>query len=87
MTKPWFDPDTGMLRLDEYVAAMPSFKKIIADEVITDDEIVGHAQHVTTLLKQLEAALPADVKLLATEALCELAVLYALQRTRLDASL
>ncbi len=82
MDKPWFDPKTGVLMLDEYIAEMPSFKKIMADNVVTDDEILTHASRVTELLRQLEAALPADVKPLATEALCELAVLYALHRLR-----
>jgi hypothetical protein len=80
MDKPWFDPHTGMLLLDEYVAEMPSFQKIMADEIITDSEIVEHGEKVTVLLKQLETALAPDVKRLVTEALCELAVLYALQR-------
>jgi len=80
MDKPWFDPKTGVLMLDEYVAEMPSFKKIMADNVVTDDEILSHANRVSELLHQMEAALPADVKPLATEALCELAVLYAINR-------
>jgi hypothetical protein len=80
MDKPWFDPNTGLLLLDEYVADMPSFKKIMADEIITDSEIIEHGEQVTVLLKQLDAVLAPDVKRLVTEALCELAVLYALQR-------
>jgi hypothetical protein len=80
MDKPWFDPNTGLLLLDEYVADMPSFKKIMADEIITDSEIIAHGEQVIMLLTQLEAVLTPDVKRLATEALCELAVLYALQR-------
>ncbi len=82
MDKPWFDPKTGILMLDEYVAEMPSFKKIMADNVVTDDEILTHADRVTELLHQLEGALPANVKPLATEAITELAVLYALHRLR-----
>jgi hypothetical protein len=84
MDKPWFDPNTDMVLFDEYVAEMPSFKRIIADEVITDGEVAEHAQKVTSLLKELEAALAPDLKRLATEALCELAVLYALQRKYME---
>jgi hypothetical protein len=82
MNKPWFDPQTEMLLLDEYVAAMPSYRKIMADAVVTDEELHGHAHRVMELLRQLEAALPAELKELATDALCELAVLYAVQRKR-----
>jgi hypothetical protein len=80
MDKPWFDPQTGMLLLDEYIADMPSFQKIMADDVITDREMADQGQKVVTLLQQLDAALAPDVRRLATDALCELAVLYALQR-------
>jgi hypothetical protein len=83
MTRPWFDPRTGLLLLDEYVLEMPSFKTVVADDVVTDQEVRGQAAKVTDLLKKLEAILPPDAKSLATDALCELAVLYALQR-RLD---
>jgi hypothetical protein len=78
--KPWFDPQTGLLLLDEYVAEMPSYQKIMADGVVSDEELTQEAQRVTTLLKQLEAALSPQVKALATEALCELAVLHSLQQ-------
>jgi hypothetical protein len=84
MDKPWFDPNTGFLMLDEYVADMPSFKKIMADEIITDSELTAQGEKVVSLFKQLEAALAPGVKPLATEALCELAVLYALQRKYLE---
>jgi hypothetical protein len=84
MDKPWFDPNSGLLLFDEYVADMPSFQKIMADEVITDSELTEHGQRVISLLKRLEAALAPDIKRLASEALCELAVLYALQRKYTD---
>lgn len=82
MDRPWFHPETGMLRLDEHVADMPSFQKIMADQVITDGELADQAQRVISLLKALEATLAPDAKRLATDALCELAVLYALQHKR-----
>ena len=78
--KPWFDPQTGFLLLDEYVAEMPSYKKIMAHGVVTDEELTEEARRVTALLKRLEAALPPEVKALATETLCELAVLHSLQQ-------
>lgn len=82
MDKPWFDEKTGLLKLDEYVAEMPSYKKILEDGVITDEEIVEHATTVTSLLKELDQQLPAQLKPTVTKALCELAVLFQLQRFR-----
>lgn len=78
MSKPWFDADTGVLLLDEYVMEMPTFKKIMADEVVTTEEMISQAQRVTSLLRELEGKLSAEDKELVTQALCELAVLHAL---------
>ena len=36
MDKPWFDPQTGTLLLDEYVVEMDSYRRIVEDETITD---------------------------------------------------
>ncbi len=79
MSKPWFD-ETGMLKLDEYVSEMPSFRRILADEVVSVQEYQEHAERTVALLRQLEAALPEEARGVATAALCELAVLYALDR-------
>jgi hypothetical protein len=80
MSRPWFDETTGILKLDEYVQEMPSFLKVLADGIVTDAELDDHARRVVALLRQLDARLPPDLQVLATETLCELAVLYALQR-------
>ena len=85
MNKPWFDPQTHVLLLDEYVTEMASYQQAVADEVITDEELTAQAHKVTALLQELEDALTPETKELATRALCELAVLSALQRKRLDA--
>ncbi len=86
MDKPWFDPQTGTLMLDEYVAEIDSYRRIVEDEVITDAELVEQTQRVASLLRRLEETLSPEAKSLATEALCELAVLNALQVKRLQAA-
>jgi hypothetical protein len=86
MDRPWFDQETGTLLLDEYVVEMDSYRRIVEDETITDDELVEQTQRVTSLLQQLEGALSPEDKALATEALGELAVLNALQVKRLQAA-
>ena len=86
MDKPWFDPETGTLMLDEYVVEMDSYRRIVEDETITDDELVEQTQRVTSLLHQLEETLSPEAKAIATEALGELAVLNALQVKRLQAA-
>jgi flagellin-specific chaperone FliS len=86
MDKPWFDPQTGTLLLDEYVVEMDSYRRIVEDETITDDELVEQTQRVASLLRRLEEALSPEAKAIATEALGELAVLNALQVKRLQAA-
>ena len=86
MDKPWFDPETGTLMLDEYVVEMDSYRRIVEDETITDDELVEQTRRVTSLLQQLEETLSPEAKAIATEALGELAVLNALQVKRLQAA-
>jgi hypothetical protein len=86
MDKPWFDPQTGTLLLDEYVAEMDSYRRIVEDEAITDAELVAQTQRVTLLLRRLEETLSPEAKAIATEALAELTVLNALQVKRLQAA-
>jgi hypothetical protein len=86
MDKPWFDQETGTLMLDEYVVEMDSYRRIVEDETITDDELVEQTRRVTSLLQQLEETLSPEAKAIATEALGELAVLNALQVKRLQAA-
>jgi hypothetical protein len=86
MDKPWFDPETGTLLLDEYVVEMDSYRRIVEDEMITDHELVEQTKRVASLLRQLEGALSPEAKAIATEALGELAVLNALQVKRLQAA-
>jgi hypothetical protein len=86
MDRPWFDQDTGTLLLDEYVLERDSYQRIVEDELITDAELVEQTQRVASLLQRLEEVLSPEAKALATEALCELAVLNALQVKRLQAA-
>lgn len=80
MNKPWFDPQTNTLLLDEYVLEMDSFKKILEDSVITSDEVASQAERVVNLLAKLERMLSPEAKEVATDTLCELAVLYVISR-------
>ncbi len=78
MDRPWFDPKTGDLLFDDYVAELPSFQKVMADAVITDAEVEEQEQRVVELFRRLERKLAPEVRDIATETLCELAVLLEL---------
>src|SRR5918994_5689816 len=40
MDRPWFDQETDVLLLDEYIVEMDSYKRIVEDEKITETELV-----------------------------------------------
>jgi hypothetical protein len=80
MNRPWFNSPDGKLLLDDYVAEMPSFKRIMEDRQITPQETDEQVRRTIALLRQLESLLSPEAKAVATEALCELAVIHALER-------
>ena len=66
MDKPWFDQETGTLLLDEYVLEMDSYRRIVEDVTITDQELVEQTERVASLLRQLEESLSPEAKAIAT---------------------
>jgi hypothetical protein len=48
--------------LDEYIVEMDSYRRIVEDETITDDELLEQTQRVASLLRQLEEALSPEAK-------------------------
>jgi hypothetical protein len=40
MDRPWFDQETDLLLLDEYIVEMDSYKRIVEDRKITDTELL-----------------------------------------------
>lgn len=79
MQKPWFDPDTGILLLDDYVSQMPSFQKVTSDSRVTDSELREQGERVVSLLKRVDSLMNPETREAVTDALCELTVLYQLQ--------
>jgi uncharacterized membrane protein YccC len=62
MDQPRFYQETGTLMLDEYIVEMDSYRRIVEDETITDDELLEQTQRVASLLRQLEEALSPEAK-------------------------
>lgn len=67
----------GILNIDEWVANNDSFKKIMEDGIVTDEEVKAQSDKVVSMLKEIEAkyaeAQLAEIKNL----LAETSVLYA----------
>jgi hypothetical protein len=53
MDKPWFDQEADTLLLDEYVVEMDSYRRIVEDEAITDEELLEQTQRVASLPRTL----------------------------------
>ncbi|UWP59416.1 hypothetical protein [Ruminococcus gauvreauii] len=73
-----FNEETGYLIIDELAMERESYKKVIADNIITPDELREQAELVVSYLQRLDAKLDEEEKKLVTDLLCELAVLYEL---------
>lgn len=72
-----FFNEKGILNIDEWVANNDSFKKIMEDGIVTDEEVKDQSDKVVSMLKEIEAkyteAQLAEIKKL----LAETSVLYA----------
>lgn len=77
-----FDAETGYLLLDEVVESKDSFKKIMEDGIITDEEMEDHVNRVIDRLKTMEEILSDNEKTLVLDAISELAVLYEMNARR-----
>lgn len=71
----FFDKN-GILNLDEAVADVPSFKDIMADGIVTEDELQTQAGHVVNLLHDIEGKFSDDQLKEIKELLTETSVLY-----------
>ena len=72
-----FFDETGTLNLDELILNHPSFKQIMADGIVTQEELTEQGQRVTTLLKQMEQTLAPEQIDQVRELLAEISVLVA----------
>ena len=77
-----FDAETGYLLLDEVVESKDSFKKIMEDGIITDEEMEDQVNRVIDRLKTMEETLSDYEKTLVLDAISELAVLYEMNARR-----
>ena len=77
-----FDEKNDFLILDEIVYEKESFKAIVQDGVVSDDEIMKQSEVVISLLKRIEAELNDEQEEMVIDAISELAVLYQINSLR-----
>lgn len=66
----------GILNLDEAVANTASFKNIMADGVVTDEELKTQAENVVSMLHDMEKKFSQEQLVEIKKLLTETAVLY-----------
>lgn len=80
MSDQWFDETTGVFRLDEIVSQRETFRKIMEDQMVTDEEVEVQAQTVIDRLKKVHGALPDELRVEVFDLIAEMTVLYAVQK-------
>lgn len=67
-----------LINIDELIVKEPSFKKIMEDEIVTDDELMEQTKTVTELLKEAENRFQGDDLLFIKKLFAETNVLSAI---------
>lgn len=75
-----FFDETGTLNIDDLILQQPSFKKIMEDGVITEEEITEQKERAITLLKKNEQNFTPKQIDQIRELLAEISVLVAVKQ-------
>lgn len=68
----------GNLNIEDLVVNQPSFKRVIEDGIITEEEIEEQSQRVVAKIKEVESIATSEVKEKMRELLAEMSVLVAI---------
>lgn len=74
-----FFDESGTLNIDDLIIQQSSFKKIMEDGVVTDEELAEQKERVIALLKKLEQNLSPEQIDQVRELLAEISVLLAVR--------
>ncbi len=77
----FFDAN-GMFRLDEMALENSKFKKIMEDDVVTDEEVVEQSEQVCVLFRRMEDQFTPEQLELIADAVTQLGVLHAVVQYR-----
>ncbi|GHT28815.1 hypothetical protein AGMMS49574_03880 [Bacteroidia bacterium] len=72
-----FFDENGLFRLDEMALESATFRKIMEDNTVTDEEVTGQSELVITLFRRMEESFNAEQLSLVAEAVTQLGVLHA----------
>lgn len=77
-----FFNEEGILNLDEAVMNQPAFKKIMADGIVTEEEIKEQSERIVSILKNIERYYTVGQQQEIRELLVETGVLFTASRYR-----
>lgn len=66
-----------ILDIDDLVTSQPTFRKIMEDSVVTDEELTEQSLRVIELMRQAESRLAEDELMMVKKLLAEMSVLTA----------
>ena len=72
--------EQGILNIDEMIAQEPSFQNIMADGIVTDEELRGQSEKVLNLLHEAESRFSEDDQQFIKALFAETNVLSAIYR-------
>lgn len=72
-----FFDENGLLNIDEIVANHPSYKAIMEDGIVTDEELRDQANATIASLRHLEDICSVEQQAAVVDAISQLSVLYA----------
>lgn len=67
----------GNLNVEDLIMKSESFKKIIADDIVTEDEVLEQTERVTELLKEMEATCTPEQADILRRLIAEICVLVS----------
>lgn len=82
-----FFNEQGMLNLDEAVMNQPTFKKIMEDGIVTEEEIKEQSERIVSILKSIEKNYTEEQQREIKELLVEAGVLFTTSQYRAIQSL
>jgi len=75
-----FFDNNGMFRLDEMALESATFKKIMDDEIVTDEEVAEQGELVISLFRRMEDVFTPEQLEQIAEAVTQLGVLQAVMQ-------
>lgn len=69
--------ENGLLNLDELIVKSPSFQQIMADGIVTEEELKIQSEKVMALIEKVEQLCDDNQRAAIKELIAEMNVLYA----------